>query len=83
MRKTFVSDWNIYYNPNLKKDELRFDKDISWDEWVKRGQDMNSIWADPKFKNPGKFDFTLSEKSPAYKLGFKPIDMSTVGPRKR
>lgn len=83
MRKSFVSDWNIYFNPNLKKDELRFDKDISWDEWVKRGQDMNSVWADPKFKNPGKFDFTLSEKSPAYKLGFKPIDMSTVGPRKR
>lgn len=83
MRKSFVSDWNIFFNPNMKKKELRFDKDITWEDWIARGQDANSLWANPKFADPENFDFTLAEDSPAYKLGFKPIDLSTVGPRKR
>lgn len=83
MRKSFVSDWNIFFNPNMKKKELRFDKDITWEDWIARGQDVNSLWANPKFADPENFDFTLADDSPAYKLGFHPIDLSTVGPRKR
>ncbi len=52
-------------------------------EWRQRGQDMNSIVADPLFVNPAKGVFTLKPDSPALKLGFSPIDVSNVGPRQR
>jgi parallel beta-helix repeat protein len=52
-------------------------------EWHERGQDLNSVIADPLFVNPEKGDFTLKPDSPALKLGFSPIDISKVGPRPR
>ncbi len=45
------------------------------------GNDRNSIIADPGFTDPARFDFTLSPDSPAWRLGFRPIDLSDVGPR--
>jgi len=35
----------------------------------------------PLFVNAGNFDFRLRPDSPALKMGFQQIDMSTVGPR--
>jgi len=52
-------------------------------EWRERGQDLNSVIADPLFVDPEKGDFTLKPDSPALKLGFSPIDVSNVGPRLR
>ncbi len=46
-----------------------------------KGYDLFSIVADPLFKDPANRDFTLDENSPAFKLGIKPIDLSTVGVR--
>ena len=37
--------------------------------------------ADPLFVNAANYDFTLLPDSPAWKLGWKKIDVSTVGPR--
>jgi hypothetical protein len=37
--------------------------------------------ADPLFINPDNFDFHLKPGSPAFKLGFEQIDVSTVDPR--
>ena len=51
------------------------------EQWQALGQDTHSIVADPKCKDLEHFDFTLAEDSPALALGFKPIDMSDVGPR--
>ena len=45
------------------------------------GQDTDSVIADPLFVNAGNFDFRLRPDSPALKMGFQQIDMSTVGPR--
>lgn len=45
------------------------------------GQDKESVVADPRFLNAGSYDFTLQADSPAWKLGWKKIDLSTVGPR--
>jgi hypothetical protein len=48
---------------------------------LKRGFEKNSIVADPMFKDPANNDYTLLPESPAFKLGFKQIDLSTVGLR--
>jgi len=41
--------------------------------------DDGSIIADPKFKGIDTHDFTLSPDSPAFELGFKPIDTKNIG----
>ena len=46
------------------------------------GMEEDSIIADPKFKDVKNYDFSLEDDSPAYKIDFKPIDISDVGPRK-
>jgi hypothetical protein len=51
----------------------------SFEAWQKTGQDAESIIADPLFNDPEKGDFTLKPGSPAEKIGFKPIDISTAG----
>ena len=50
--------------------------------WQAKGQDKSSVLADPLFADPSKADFRLPKESPALKLGFEPIDISGVGPRK-
>jgi hypothetical protein len=42
---------------------------------------MDAIIADPKFVDPGKGDYRLQPDSPAFKLGFRPIDLESVGVR--
>jgi hypothetical protein len=44
--------------------------------------EKDSVVADPLFVDPENGDFTLKSDSPALKLGFEPIDVSKVGPRK-
>lgn len=77
--ENFKLDYNLYWDTRAK--EFRF-KDWSWDEWQAKGQDVHSIIADPLFENAAKYDFRLKEDSPAFKLGFNPIDISKVGIRK-
>lgn len=45
--------------------------------------DSNSVAADPKCRNLRKRDFRLKPDSPAFKIGFKEIDLSGVGPRRK
>lgn len=56
---------------------------MSLNDWQAAGQDVHSIVADPRLKSTrlDAFDWTLAEDSPALSLGFKPIDLSDVGPR--
>jgi hypothetical protein len=77
---TFEMDWNLYYNPNLQEQEVRF-KELNWTEWQARGRDVHSLYADPLFVDPQNGDFSLKPDSPAFDLGFKPIDISNIGPR--
>lgn len=51
--------------------------------WRERGQDADSLIADPMFANPAAYDFTVLPESPVWKLGWKKIDMGGVGPRIR
>jgi hypothetical protein len=80
-KETFVMDWNLYFNPGRKAGEIKFNG-RSWEEWRKEGKDRHSLYADPMFVDAEKFDFRLKQGSPALELGFRPIDVSRVGPRK-
>jgi hypothetical protein len=55
----------------------------SFADWKKTGMDANSITADPMFVDLANDDYSLKPESPAFKVGFKPIDLSTVGLRAR
>ena len=80
-KNKFKFDHNVYFDarPNAKPDFAG----VSLQQWRARGHDKNSIIADPRFVDVQHDDFRLRPDSPALKLGFKPIDMSTVGPRPR
>ena len=77
---TFEMDWNVYYNPDLKRDEIRLNG-LTFEQWNQTGKDVHSLYVDPCFVDPDTFDFRLEPDSPAFTLGFKPIDLSAVGPR--
>jgi hypothetical protein len=81
MTSTFDFDWNLYFNPTLKRDKVDFDGG-TWAEWQKRGKDLHSRYADPRFVDAEHGDFRLRPNSPAWALGFQPIDLSHVGPRR-
>jgi len=55
---------------------------LSFEQWQLQGFDGHSTIADPLFVDAKKPEFGLKPESPAFKLGFKPIDVSKVGLRK-
>jgi hypothetical protein len=83
----FISDLNLFWDVSGKISKMTqapYGDNPTWmtvDQWKARGSDHHSLIADPKFGNLEKRDFTLGKDSPAWALGFEPIDMSTVGPR--
>jgi hypothetical protein len=74
----FVMKNNLYWD--TRGGAIGFGKE-SWDEWRARGMDAGSAIADPLFVDAANYDFRLRPDSPVLKLGFRPIDMSGVGPR--
>jgi hypothetical protein len=78
----YVMDWNLYFDarPDAQPGQLRVGP-CSWQGWQLRDHDEHSVVADPLFIAPWQGDFRLRPASPAPKLGFAPIDLSTVGPR--
>lgn len=50
-------------------------------DWQALGLDRHSHNADPRFVDPEQHDYHLRDDSPAWALGFEPIDLSQVGPR--
>jgi hypothetical protein len=87
-----VVDYNLYFDasgkpPKFLDHDFAVWKEQSADHWRRmekgKGIDQNSIVADPLFVDPAKGDFRLKPESPAFKLGFRQIDLSTVGVRPR
>jgi len=73
-----VYDYNLYFDASGRPiNFLAF----TFEEWKTKGLDLHSIIADPLFVDPEQGDFTLKPGSPALEIGFKPIEISTVGPR--
>jgi hypothetical protein len=74
-------DGNLYWDTRPgAAEQLRF-AGATATQWRARGHDTNSIIADPRVVDAANFDFQLQPGSPALQLGFKPIDLSTVGVR--
>ena len=87
-------NYNLYYDASGKPpmflglgfEQWKEKTTEYWRNTIKRedkGLDADSIVADPMFVDPQKGDFRLKPESPAFKLGFRPIDLSTVGVRPR
>lgn len=81
VQSTFDMDWNVYFNPKLTADQVRFGE-ATLEQWRARGKDVHSLYADPLFVDPAHGDFRLRNGSPALSLGFKPVDLDSVGPRR-
>jgi hypothetical protein len=75
----FVIDHNLYWREG--GGDLKFGN-RKFTEWQALGFDKESVVADPLFVNAAKADFRLKPGSPAEKIGFQPIDLTSVGPRK-
>ena len=64
-------DYNLYFNASGAP--ISF---AGWSlaEWQALGQDVHSLIADPLFEDAGNHDFRLKPGSPAFSLGFAPIE---------
>ncbi len=85
----FISDLNLVWdvsgkgvlcgNGGVAEDTNWYlKKSYTFEEWQRLGYDTHSINADPLFKDIAKLDFIMDEASPAFSLGFKPIDLSNL-----
>ncbi len=72
-------DRNLYWD--TKDDEVLISQLSFAEHQAKRGKDLHSLVADPKFADPKKDDFALPSDSPAFEIGFEPIDIRPVGPQ--
>lgn len=79
----FVLDRNVYWDTRSASHpgEMKF-AGGTLEQWRARGHDRNSIIADPLLVAPQQEDFRLQPDSPAFRLGFRNIDLKQVGPRR-
>lgn len=89
-KRNILSDLNLFWDvsgevvltgPRVSDRSSPVEKK-SLEQWrASTGNDLHSVVADPRFKDVKAFDFALAPDSPALALGFRPIDLSDVGPR--
>jgi hypothetical protein len=88
----FFSDLNLFYDMSQKEPFCWIQKGYSFKEfsdedkimmrqWNDLDYDRHSLICDPLFKDIQNRDFALHSNSPAFDLGFQPIDNSDAGPR--
>jgi parallel beta-helix repeat protein len=87
-RKTSLpaeSDYNIYWNPRECFHQMPVIRGLEGAEYFADWQELNfekhSLVMDPNFVNVSEDDYSLNPNSPAFKIGFKPIDISNIGLR--
>jgi hypothetical protein len=57
------------------------EKVLSLGEWQKQGFDLDSVQADPLFLDPVGDDYRVKPESVAFRLGFRPTDVTKIGIR--
>ncbi len=72
--EVIAADYNLYYCPGVESPRMRVRGIASFADWQAKGFDRNSKIADPLFRNPAEDDYSLQPNSPAFGLGFKPIE---------
>jgi hypothetical protein len=77
-RNPYFRSNNIYWDPRQTPDALTREE---LKQYQDEDNDIGSIFADPLFVDPARHNYTLKPDSPALELGFKPIDISSVGPQ--
>lgn len=76
-----VSDLNLIWDVAGEPFATQAGEKLSVAQLRDFGLELHSVVADPLFVDAVALDFTLREGSPAFALGFVPIDLSDVGPR--
>ena len=78
----FQLDHNLYFDTRVgtNASTYRFAGE-SFSTWQGRGQDAHSRIADPLLVDPARPELGLQPNSPAYALGFRPIQLDGLGPR--
>jgi Right handed beta helix region len=71
----FLLNHNLYWNEH---GEVTFGT-LPLAAWRAKGEDLDSLVADPQFTDPGHGDFSLKPGSPASGLGFMPIAAAAIG----
>ena len=75
-KNIFLQEWGKEVDYNLFPSEGALRKE------QEKGVDKNSTFGDPLFVDSKKGDYRLEEDSPAFKIGFKNIDMDDFGVKK-
>ena len=70
---------NLYWR--VGGSDIRFGEH-TFAQWQGQGMDADSLIADPAFVAPEQDDFRLREGSPALRVGFRPFDLTGIGPRR-
>ena len=81
------SDYNVFFHQagsEMTFEDFGQNKPVvdSYNGWQDLGFDTHSVIADPLFVDAENGNFSLKRESPALKLGFVPIDVSHIGPRR-
>ena len=89
--KLLGGDWsgtNYCLNNNLYFDARPEKRPETWSvgpfslaQWRAKGNDRRTMITDPRFDAADPLKFKLKPDSPVFRLGFQPIDLSTVGIR--
>ena len=72
-------DYNLYYPAAGQDLRVRGVGQGTFDEWKKLQFEQHSLIADPLFVNVEEGDYRLRPESPAFRLGFQPIDVQRIG----
>ena len=73
--------WEINNRPPVHRVSGRGSATLSMQEILGMGYELHSLVADPRCTDLASRNFRLQDDSPALTLGFRPIDVSDVGPR--
>ena len=77
--RNITSNWNLFWDTQKDHSYLTFPNQTSWTTWRAEGHDGRSLIADPEFYNVSAWDLRLRRTSPAFRLGFIPIDVARAG----